>query len=206
MNLLVVKSSVFGQGGQSSGLAETFCQQWKARYPDADVVERDVVANPIPHLDGERIGALFSDPETRSSEQQSVVDFADDLLEELTRADAIVLAVPMYNFSIPSQLKAWMDHLARAGVSFKYTENGPVGLLKDKPIYVLAARGGVYQSSGQDYQAPLLKQFFGLLGFESLRFVYAEGLNLGEESKASALNDATQHIANLVAAFELGDA
>lgn len=200
MKLLVVKSSVFADGGQSTALAEKFVRAWREVSQDLEVVERDVTSNPVPHLDGERIGALFSAPEQRTPEQQAVVDFADALLEEVTNADAIVLAVPMYNFGIPSQLKAWLDHLARAGVSFKYTDTGPVGLLKDKPVYILAARGGVYHAAGQDFQAPFLRQFFGLLGITNLEFIYAEGLNMGDEAKEKALNEASRQIAELIPA------
>lgn len=200
MKLLVVKSSVFADGGQSTALAEKFVGAWREVSQDLEVVERDVTSNPVPHLDGERIGALFSAPEQRTPEQQAVVDFADALLEEVTNADAIVLAVPMYNFGIPSQLKAWLDHLARAGVSFKYTDTGPVGLLKDKPVYILAARGGVYHAAGQDFQAPFLRQFFGLLGITNLEFIYAEGLNMGDEAKEKALNEASRQIAELIPA------
>nr|WP_010131540.1 FMN-dependent NADH-azoreductase [Microbulbifer agarilyticus] len=200
MNLLVVKSSVFAGGGQSSMLAEKFVQNWRDQYPDAEVAERDLSAHPVPHLDASRIGALFSAPDGRTVEQQAVLDYADELLAEVTSADAIVLAVPMYNFGVPSQLKAWLDHLARAGVSFKYTETGPVGLLQDKPVYILAARGGVYHAAGQDYQAPFLRQFFGLLGITSLEFVYAEGLNMGEDAKQQALAEAEQQIASLIVA------
>ena len=200
MKLLVVKSSVFADGGQSTALAEKFVRAWREVSQDLEVVERDVTSNPVPHLDGERIGALFSAPEQRTPEQQAVVDFADALLEEVTTADAIVLAVPMYNFGVPSQLKAWLDHLARAGVSFKYTDTGPVGLLKDKPVYILAARGGVYHAAGQDFQAPFLRQFFGLLGITNLEFIYAEGLNMGDEAKEKALNEASRQIAELIPA------
>ncbi|WP_226702966.1 FMN-dependent NADH-azoreductase [Microbulbifer elongatus] len=200
MKLLVVKSSVFADGGQSTALAEKFARAWREVSQDLEVVERDVTSNPVPHLDGERIGALFSAPEQRTPEQQAVVDFADALLEEVTTADVIVLAVPMYNFGVPSQLKAWLDHLARAGVSFKYTDTGPVGLLKDKPVYILAARGGVYHAAGQDFQAPFLRQFFGLLGITNLEFIYAEGLNMGDEAKEKALNEASRQIAELIPA------
>lgn len=200
MKLLVVKSSVFADGGQSTALAEKFIQAWREVSQDLDVLERDVTSNPVPHLDGERIGALFSAPEERTPEQQAVVDYADELLAEVTTADAIVLAVPMYNFGVPSQLKAWLDHLARAGVSFKYTDTGPVGLLKNKPVYILAARGGIYHTSGQDFQAPFLRQFFGLLGLTSLEFVYAEGLNMGNEVKEKAMSEASEQIAKLIPA------
>lgn len=142
MNILVIKSSVFGDNGNSSALVNTKVEQLKAANPGATVVVRDLSAQPIPHLDGERVGAFFTPAEERTAEQQQVDDFSLTLIEELKAADHVVLGLPMYNFGIPSQLKSWIDHVARAGITFRYTENGPQGLLDDKPVTVLAARGG----------------------------------------------------------------
>ncbi|MEI8625874.1 NAD(P)H-dependent oxidoreductase [Pseudoalteromonas sp. B137] len=174
-----------------------------AKKTSIKVINRDVNLEPIPHLDIKRINALFSQPSDRTAEQSNIIDFADELLQELLSVDAIILAMPMYNFSIPSQLKSWFDHLARAGVSFKYTETGPVGLLEDKPVYILAARGGIYNANNIDFQTPFVTQFFNLLGLKQLHFVYAEGLNLGDDIKEKAIVNAMEKIDILIKGCKL---
>jgi FMN-dependent NADH-azoreductase len=185
MRILQIKSSVFSANGQSSRLADEFVGLLRAQHPGAEVVERDLVAEPVPHLDGARAGALFAKPQERSTEQQAVIAYSDALIAELRRADVLVLGLPMYNFGVPSQLKAWFDHVARAGETFKYTEKGAVGLLTGKKAYVFAARGGVYGEN--DWQTPFVRQFLGFLGISEVEFVYAEGLALGEESRNNSI-------------------
>ncbi len=193
--LLYVKTSLFGDNGQSSQLAEKLIGEWRQRNPQGQVVVRDLIAEPVPHLDAARIGALFSAAEGRTAEQQAVLDFADQLLDEVRAADLLVVGVPMYNFGIPTQMKAWFDHLARAGVTFKYTENGPVGLLEDKPVFLLATRGGLYKDSGVDFQIPFVKQFFSFIGLNDTREIYAEGLNMGDELRDQSLAQAREALA-----------
>lgn len=195
MNILVIKSSVFGDNGNSSALVNTKVEQLKAANPGATVVVRDLSAQPIPHLDGERVGAFFTPAEERTAEQQQVDDFSLTLIEELKAADHVVLGLPMYNFGIPSQLKSWIDHVARAGITFRYTENGPQGLLDDKPVTVLAARGGLYAGTDNDTVTPYIKLFFGFVGITSVELVYAEGLNMGDEAKENAMKEAKSVIA-----------
>ena len=195
MNILVIKSSVFSDGGNSSDLVNAKVEALKAQHPEATVVERDLVSNPIPHLDGERVGAFFTPAEERSEAQQRVDDFSMTLIDELKAADQVVLGVPMYNFGIPSQLKSWIDHVARAGITFRYTENGPQGLVGDKPVTVLAARGGLYAGTENDTVTPYIKLFFGFVGITSVEFVFAEGLNMGDDSKDKAMREAKAAIA-----------
>jgi FMN-dependent NADH-azoreductase len=185
MNILQIKSSVFSQNGQSSRLADEFVALLREQHPGSQVVERDLVAEPVPHFDGARAGAFFAKPEERSAEQQAVIAYSDALIDELRRADVVVLGLPMYNFGVPSQLKAWFDHLARAGVTFKYTGKGPVGLLTGKKAYVFAARGGVY---GEHHsQSEFVRQFLGFIGISDVEFVYAEGLAIGPERRNNSL-------------------
>jgi len=188
--LLKINSSLFAGNGQSSQLADKFVAAWKEANPQAEVNVRDLAAEPVPHLDGERFGAFLAKPEDRNAQQQAVVDYSDALIEELRNADVIVLGLPMYNFGIPSTLKAYFDHIARAGVTFRYTENGPVGLLTGKKVYVLAARGGVYAGTALDSQTSYVRDFLGFLGLTDVEFVYAEGLAMGEAPKQKALTDA----------------
>lgn len=197
--LLQIKSSVFGDNGNSSKLADQFVQAYLRNNPGTELVVRDLAANPLPHLDGYRVGALFSQPDGRTAEQQAILDESDALIEELRQADAIVLGVPMYNFGVPSVLKAYFDHVARAGVTFRYTANGPEGLLEDRPVYVLAARGGFYKDTPADSQAPFLKTFLSFIGLHDVHFVYAEGLNVSEDNKRDALAQAAEHIERLSA-------
>lgn len=190
MNILVIKSSVFSDGGNSSTLVNAKVESLKAEHPDATIVERDLAANPIPHLDGDRVGAFFTPAENRTAEQQQVDDFSMTLIEELKAADHVVLGLPMYNFGIPSQLKSWIDHVARAGITFRYTENGPQGLIENKPVTILAARGGLYAGTENDTVTPYIKLFFGFVGITDVEFVFAEGLNMGDETKAKAMDEA----------------
>ena len=191
--LLHIKSSIFGDHGQSSLLATTFIKQWKELHSDGQVLTRDISAEPLPHFDAKHIEALMTDKEQRTAEQQLQVDLADQLIQEVKSASAILIAVPMYNFGIPSQLKAYFDRLARAGETFKYTETGPVGLIDDKPVYLLATRGGLYHDAGVDFQVPFVKQFFAFLGLTSAHTIYAEGLNM-ESVKDDSLTKAKQQI------------
>lgn len=197
--VLKINASLFGGNGQSSQLTERFVAAWQASHPSARVVERDLAANPVPHLDAARFTAFLTQPEERSAEQQAVVDFSDTLIAELRATDVIVLGLPMYNFGIPSQLKAYFDHLARAGVTFRYTANGPEGLITGKKAYVLATRGGVYAGTPTDSQTAYVRDFLAFIGITDVEFIYAEGLNMGDESKNAALAQAHQAIASLTA-------
>ena len=201
MKILQIKSSVFNGHGQSSRLAAEFVTQLRGQNPGAQVVERDLVAEAIPHLDAGRTAALFSKPEERTLEQKAVVAYSDALIDELRSADVLVLGLPMYNFGIPSQLKAWFDHIARAGITFKYTDQGAVGLMKGKKAYVFAARGGVYGE--QDFQTQFVRQFLGFIGITDVEFVYAEGLAMGEESRNKGIAAAQTRSQRLAAEARL---
>jgi FMN-dependent NADH-azoreductase len=181
--ILQLTSSIYGDGGQSSRLAGEFV----TRFPDARVIRRDLGTEPPPHLDAERFGAFLARPESRTPAQRRVVAESDALIAELKAADTIVLGLPMYNFGLPSQLKSYFDHVARAGVTFKYTDKGPVGLLAGKKAYVFAARGGQYRGTPRDTQTPYVRDFLAFLGIEDVQFVYAEGLAIGEAEKAQSI-------------------
>jgi FMN-dependent NADH-azoreductase len=197
--LLQINSGIFGDHSNSTTLANEFTSQYLAQHPDAQVVLRDLISEPIAHLDANTIGAFASEEESRSPEQQAMVDFSQQLIDELSSADAVVLGLPMYNFNVPSQLKAYMDQVARAGITFKYTETGPQGLLADKPVYVIAARGGFHQGQESDTQTGFVKTFFAFLGIKNVQFIYAEGVNMGDEAKASAYSAAKDAISKTFA-------
>ena len=153
----------------------------------------------MPHLTAERFGAFSAKPAERSAEQQAVIAYSDALIDELRRADVIALGLPMYNFGVPSMLKAYFDHIARAGVTFRYTANGPEGLLTGKKVYVFATRGGLYAGSPLDTQTAYVRDFVRFIGIADVEFIYAEGLAIGEASKQAALAGATSAIAQLIA-------
>ena len=195
--LLQVNASLFSGAGQSTRLADAFVAGWRARNPGATVTVRDLAADPVPHLTAERFQAFLTKPEDRTANQKVEAGYSDALVDELKRADVIVLGVPLYNFDVPSTLKAYFDHIARAGVTFRYTEKGPVGLLGGKKVYVFAARGGYYAGQPHDTQSAYLRNFLGLLGITDIEFVYAEGLAVSAESKQAGLAKAEQAIARL---------
>ncbi len=194
---LLVTSSILGENGQSNALANHFKTQTEARE-DVVVTHRDVVANALPHLAIEELGAWQTPAEERSAEQQALAAHSDELLAELRAHDVLVLAVPLYNLGIPSQLKAWFDRVLRAGQTFRYTENGPQGLIDGKRAIILAARGGQYAGTDLDSQTPHLKSMLGLMGISDVEIVFAEGLNMGEAQRDAALKEAFQAIDQLV--------
>ena len=199
-NLLQINTSIYNGSGQSSQLARQFVAAYRTSHPDTQLRARDVAAAEyVPHLDAERFGAFIAKPEERSSAQRAVVEYSDMLIEELKQADVIVIGLPMYNFGVPSQLKAYFDHVARAGVTFKYTDKGPVGLLTGKKAYVFATRGGVYAGSPLDTQTSYVRDFLRFVGIDDVSFVYAEGLAMSEQNKQDALARASAEIERIAA-------
>ncbi|KIN15192.1 NAD(P)H-dependent oxidoreductase [Vreelandella titanicae] len=194
---LVITSSILAENGQSIALANRFIEQASTRN-DVNVTQRDVVKTSLPHLDISELGAWQVAAAERTAEQQALAARSDELLTELRTNDVLVIAVPMYNLGIPSQLKAWFDRVLRAGETFRYTENGPQGLVEGKRAIILAARGGQYAGTEFDSQTPHLKAMLGLMGIKEVDVVYAEGLNLGEQQREAAIKEAFQAIDQLV--------
>jgi len=192
MTTLQLNTSLFGAGGQSTTLAAEFVARRGGK-----VIVRDLAKDPVPHLDAERFAAFLAKPEARTAEQQAVVDYSDALIAELREADSIVIGLPMYNFSVPSTLRAYFDHVARAGVTFAYTEKGPVGTLTGKKVFVFAARGGLYAGTPLDTQTAYVRDFLRFIGLTDVEFVYAEGLAISPASKDAALAKAREVIARL---------
>lgn len=193
--LLQIQTSMFEAGGQSSQLASRFAAEWRAANPDGQVILRDIGREPVPHLTAERFQALLAKPADRTPGQQAVAGFSDTLVDELRRADVIVLGLPMYNFGVPSSLKAYFDHVARAGVTFRYTESGPQGLITGKKAYVFATRGGLYAGTPADTQTAYVRDFLSFIGIDDVEFVYAEGLSMGDAAREKALAGAHHAIA-----------
>ena len=199
MNILQVNASARGHDANSTQLANAIVERLRAAKPHAELRVRDLGKTPHPVLDEVALGALFTPAEQRSAEQAARVALDDALIAELAAADVVVLGVPMYNFGVPVQLKTWIDAIAKAGVTFRYTENGPEGLVTGKKVYVGLARGGIYRDTPADSQVPYLKTVFAFLGITDVSFVYAEGLALGGESADKAFASAQEQIRQLIA-------
>ncbi len=188
--ILVVNSSPNPDGSISRALTEQFTDAWLAASPETNIAHRDVGLNPIPHVDQDMIGAYYTPPEQRSDEQNEVLELSDTIVDEAEAADIIVIGSPMHNFGVSSGLKAWIDHLARVGRTFNYTENGPVGALGGRKVFVMTARGGRYQGDSpaahMDMQEPFLRTVLGFLGLDDVTFVHAEGVAGGTEGRDAA--------------------
>lgn len=198
--LLQINSSIHNGKGESSRLAERFVAAFRQRNPDVQLIRRDLAADAVPHLTAERFGAFIAKPDQITAEQRAVLAYSDALIDELKSAHVIVLGLPMYNFGVPSQLKAYFDHVARAGVTFRYTAEGPQGLLTGKKVYVFAARGGLYErGSALDTQTGYVRTFLGFLGLTDVEFVFAEGLAKGPEAREANLAKAAAHAERLAA-------
>lgn len=195
--LLQINSSLNANGGQSSVLASRFIAAWQAAHPGSTVKTRNLATDGIPHLTAERFGAFLAKPEDRTAEQKAVTDYSDELIAELKAADVVVIGAPMYNFSIPSQLKAYFDHIARAGITFNYSPNGPVGLVTGKKAYVFSTRGGFYAGTPADTETEYVRAFLKFIGITDVEFVYAEGLAYGPESAQTNLGKANAEIERL---------
>ncbi|HHX8694841.1 FMN-dependent NADH-azoreductase [Vibrio diabolicus] len=188
--VLALKSSILGDYSQSNKLVEDFIKN-----VDQDkLTVRDLAANPLPVLDFAVATALRA-TEDLSQEQQAVVDLSDTLIEEVKAADTLIIAAPMYNFTIPTQLKNWIDLIARAGVTFKYTENGVQGLIEGKKAIVITTRGGIHKDSPTDNVTPYLRTVLGFVGITDVEFVYAEALNMGEDFAAKGISEAQSQLA-----------
>ena len=197
--LLQINTSLFSGQGQSSRLAGRFVTRWRRSNPDGRVVVRDLARDPVPHLTAERFQAFLAAPEDRTPEQSELVALSDALIAELKDADVIVIGLPMYNFGIPSTLKAWIDHVARAGQTFRYTADGPAGLLQDRKVHLFAARGGQYRGTPADLQTAYVTQFLNFVGIRDIEFVFAEGLAMGEDVRDRAIAEARAEIEQLAA-------
>ena len=199
MKVLQINASARRDGANSTKVANSVVAGLQAKNPAAQITLRDLAANPVTVLDEAALGALFTPAEQRNAAQNAVVAEYDALIAELQAHDVIVLGVPMYNFGVPVQLKSWIDAVARAGVTFRYTATGPEGLLKGKTVYVALARGGLYRDTANDSQVPYLKSVLGFLGLTDVRFIYAEGLNIGPEAAAKGFAQAQIDLAAALA-------
>lgn len=199
MNILQINTSARREGANSTRIADTIVARLQAANPAARLIVRDLASQPHPMLDEAALGALFTPADQRTPAQAARVALDNALIAEVQAADVLVLGVPMYNFGVSVQLKTWIDAIARAGVTFRYTANGPEGLLKGKKVYVALARGGRYRGAETDTQTPYLSTVLGFLGMTAVEFIYAEGLNMGPEATQQGFAEAEADLAALLA-------
>ena len=202
--LLSINSSARTTGSVSRELSSEFVARWQRAHPDGVVIERDLAAQPIPHLGEALLAAFFTPGEQRTPEQVQTIRLSDALIDELLGADVVVIAAPMYNFSVASTLKAYIDHVLRAGRTFKYTAAGPEGLVPPgKRVVVFTTRGGVYSTGpakSMDFHETYLRAVLGFIGLTDVEFVHTEGLALGPEAASQAVEATRSAIPELAAA------
>ncbi|MGO4722942.1 MULTISPECIES: FMN-dependent NADH-azoreductase [unclassified Inquilinus] len=193
MKILHIDSSVLGDASVSRQLTKATVDGWRARYPQAELVYRDLAAAPPEHLSGERAAVVkFGKDADLTGPQAEERVLVDAIVGEFLSADVVVIGAPMYNFSVPTQLKAWIDRLAQAGRTFRYTEKGPIGLAGGRKVVIVSSRGGVYTAGLEalDHQEAYLRTILGFLGVTEIDFVRAEGLAMGPEHRDRAVAEA----------------
>jgi FMN-dependent NADH-azoreductase len=200
MNILIVSSSANGERSVSGQLAARYAEAARATNPATRIVRRDVGAEPLPHLTAATVAAIKGEPATEAEHEARVL--SDRLIGELKAADVVVIASPMYNFGMSSTLKAWFDHVARAGITFRYTAEGPEGLLKGKKTVVIESRAGFYGEGGtphMDGQEPHLRALLGFVGLDDVSWIRAEKLAFGPEAAAASIEAAARELNDIAA-------
>lgn len=198
MQILRIDSATTGEQSISRKLTDALVAHFTAKHPDATVIERDLVAEPLPHIDPITTKAIRTPPETHEEAVAAAYPDQRAVLDEFLASDVVIVGAPMYNFSIPSQLKAWLDRLGVPGVTFKYSEKGPEGLAGGRKVVVASARGGAYTNDQvAENQESLLATFFGFIGVDDLHFVRVEKAGFGPEAIEAGLAAAKDEIAKL---------
>jgi FMN-dependent NADH-azoreductase len=201
LTVLTIASSPMGERSVTRKLANKVIEDLKKAYQDTTFITRDLVAAPLPHIDGLFLAGAFTRPEDRNESIQAAMLSSDKAVDELIAADVIIIGAPMYNFGIPSSLKAWIDHVVRFGRTFTNGASGPQGLLLNKKVIVVSARGHIYTSGPYltwDHQEPQLRTALGFMGLTDVSFIRAEGLQGGPEASDAALKLADQHILDAI--------
>lgn len=198
-SILVLNSSANGAASVSKQLVQDTVEKLRAAHPGAAIVERDLGENPVPHLTSETTPAIRG-AEATTAGQKEAVALSDTLIAELKDADTVVIGAPMYNFGIPSTLKTWFDYVLRAGITFRYSESGPEGLMKGKRAIVILSRAGFYSAGPaqpMDSQEPHLVNLLGFMGITDVTVIRAEKLAFGPEAREQAINDAKAELAKV---------
>ena len=187
--VLAIKSSILGDYSSSGLLIDELLAQGSKQDPAQQAVVRDLGAEPLAQLDGEILGG-FANAEGRNARQQQAVALSEQLIAEIEQADRLIIGVPMYNFGVPTQLKTWFDYICRAGVTFKYTEQGPVGLLTNKPVLLVLTTGGVHRDAATDLALAHIRTVLNFLGLTDIHIAYAQGLGMGDAAREQGLAQA----------------
>lgn len=187
--VLVIKSSILGSYSSSGLLIDELLAASAKQDPYQIVVVRDLGAQPLPQLDGEILGG-FGGAAEQTERQQAAVALSNELIAEIQSADRIVVGVPMYNFGIPTQLKSWLDYICRAGVTFRYTEQGPEGMLANKPVLLVTTTGGMHRNTATDLALAHVQTVLGFIGLADQHVAYAQGLGMGDEARQKGLDSA----------------
>ncbi len=194
-NILRIDASMRREGSVTRQLADSLLNRLTTNRPDATITRRDLADNPPTFIDESWISANFTAADTRNDDQRAALARSDALVAELKAADTLVIATPVYNFGIPAALKAWVDMIARAQLTFKYTENGPVGLLEGKRAIIIMASGGTQANSEIDFATPYLKHVLGFVGITDIQLIAADQLGAGSDEKLAAASDAIEALA-----------
>ena len=195
--ILTIRSSASGDKSVTNQLVDAYLTAVTAAEPAATIVQRDLDADPIPHLTSETMAGIGR-PAPETAATAATRTLSDTLVAELQAADTLVIGLPMYNFGMPSTLKSWFDHVLRAGVTFQYTANGPQGLVTGKHAVIIAARAGAYDDAAADHQIGHVKTLLGFIGITDVEVVLAEGLAYGEEAASKAIAAAHTALGQLV--------
>ncbi|UVJ45891.1 FMN-dependent NADH-azoreductase [Pseudomonas sp. LS1212] len=195
MKLLHIDSSILGDNSASRQLSRSVVQAWQAAEPDSKVTYRDLASDAISHFSAATLVAAGTPEELRDAAQRHEAQLSADTLQEFLDADAVVIAAPMYNFTVPTQLKAWIDRIAIAGKTFRYTEAGPEGLCGGKKVVIVSTSGGLHagQPTGVGHEE-FLKVFLGFIGITDIEIVRAHGLGYGDDVRSKAMSDAQVQI------------
>jgi len=197
--ILVIQSSARQTGSLSREYTANLVAKLQAQHPEAEVVTRDIGAQPLPHLDENLLGGWMKPGDQQTSAEKAANSLSHELVDELLASDLVVIGSPMYNFGITSTLKSWFDHVLRAGRTFKYTETGPVGLTPDRKVYVVTSRGGRHQGMPQDHQQPYITTAFGFIGIKDVTFVHVEGQSMGDVEAGKGRAEADKAMAEIAA-------
>jgi len=204
-SILFIQSSPRGDYSCSARVAQSIVNDLVARDPNVRVTRRNLAEDPLPHIGQELVAGMYLPPEQRTPEQAKAVAMSDALVDELSTAELLVLAVPMHNFSVPSTLKAWIDHVVRAGRTFHYSETGPVGLLNGKRAVLVLASGGVFSegpAKPMDFQEPYLRTILGFIGITAVEVVRVEGVLMSSVGPEKAVASAKAQAKSLLAIVE----
>lgn len=194
-HILRIDASMRRDASVTRQLADALTGRLIANQPTTTLTRRDLADNPPPFIDESWIGANFTPADARTDDQRAALARSDALIAEIQAADTLVIATPIYNFGVPAALKAWIDLIARAGVTFKYTETGPVGLLENKRAIIVIASGGTQSGSAIDFATPYLRHVLGFIGITDVEIVAADQLGQGADEKLAAASDAIERLA-----------